>query len=92
MLTPSFHFSILKDFLTIINHHARHLQEKLQMETCDTNKSVDAFPYITLNSLDIICGKTIIYIINLIKELESNLLLDLIDSIHVYILMARTQN
>jgi len=55
MLTPSFHFNILQDFLATMNEHCLTLKEKLH-EAAVTNKPVDMFPYITLNSLDIICG------------------------------------
>ena len=56
MLTPSFHFNILKDFLVSMNCHASTLKEKLFSDVCDKDKPTDVFPYITLNSLDMICG------------------------------------
>ncbi|XP_067928905.1 cytochrome P450 4V2-like isoform X2 [Watersipora subatra] len=56
MLTPSFHFSILKDFLEPINDHAGLLVEKLRREHCDTGEQFDIFNPITLSTLDIICS------------------------------------
>ena len=56
MLTPSFHFNILQDFLHIINEGAESLVNKLKTEACDTGQVCDMFPDITLSSLDIICG------------------------------------
>ena len=60
MLTPSFHFSILKDFLEVINEHAQLLTEKLQNEKADTGKVFDIFHPVTLSALDIICCKYMI--------------------------------
>lgn len=57
MLTPSFHFNILKDFLLVMNNHAGALRDKMMQEVCGLPAAVDVFPYITLNSLDMICGK-----------------------------------
>ncbi|XP_067928638.1 cytochrome P450 4V2-like [Watersipora subatra] len=54
MLTPSFHFNILQDFLLTMNNHAATLKDKLQEDACDKG-STDVFPIITLNSLDMIC-------------------------------------
>lgn len=57
MLTPSFHFNILKEALTMMNEHAGSLRDKLMSDHCDTDQPVDIFKYLTLSSLDIICGK-----------------------------------
>ena len=57
MLTPSFHFHILKDFLHIMNEAADNLIDKLQREACDTEEVYDIFQDLTLSSLDIICGE-----------------------------------
>lgn len=56
MLTPSFHFNILKDALIMMNEHAVNLRDKLMSDHCNSDESVDIFKYITLSSLDIICG------------------------------------
>ena len=57
MITPSFHFNILKDFLHIMNEAADNLIDKLQREACDTGEVYDIFQDLTLSSLDIICSK-----------------------------------
>lgn len=56
MITPTFHFAILNDFLEIMNEQGGILLEKLE-------KHVDKEPFniftdITLCALDIICGKS----------------------------------
>ena len=57
MLTPSFHFNILKEFLVVMNNHAEGLRDKLATKVRDSQEAFDIFPYITLNSLDMICGE-----------------------------------
>ena len=57
MLTPSFHFNILKEFLVVMNNHAEGLRDKLATEVRNSQEAFDIFPYITLNSLDMICGE-----------------------------------
>uniref|UniRef100_A0AAV2LF52 Cytochrome P-450AROM n=1 Tax=Knipowitschia caucasica TaxID=637954 RepID=A0AAV2LF52_KNICA len=53
MLTPTFHFSILTDFLEVMNEQAEILVEKLQNKA---GKGVfDCFSHVTLCALDIIC-------------------------------------
>ncbi|KAJ8024252.1 Cytochrome P450 4V2 [Holothuria leucospilota] len=53
LLTPSFHFSILTQFLPAFNEHAQTLTKKL-CGLCD-GSPVDVDPFVTLCSLDIIC-------------------------------------
>ncbi|GFT97850.1 cytochrome P450 4V2 [Nephila pilipes] len=53
LLTPSFHFEILKDFLPVFNEQSKVLVKRLQKET--TKDSTDIVMPITLCSLDIIC-------------------------------------
>ncbi|KAJ0050634.1 hypothetical protein NL108_004979, partial [Boleophthalmus pectinirostris] len=53
MLTPTFHFSILADFLDVMNEQAEILVEKLQKKA--GMGVFDCFPYVTLCALDIIC-------------------------------------
>ncbi|XP_070846660.1 cytochrome P450 4V8 [Chaetodon trifascialis] len=53
MLTPTFHFSILNDFLEVMNEQAQILVEKL--ETQAGKGSFNCFSYVTLCALDIIC-------------------------------------
>lgn len=57
MLTPSFHFNILKDALIMMNEHAVNLKEMLLSTHCNTEKEFDINKALTLCSLDIICGK-----------------------------------
>lgn len=56
MITPTFHFKILEEFIDVFNSKGKIMIEKLQKEV--GNKSFDVFPYVTLCALDIICGKT----------------------------------
>ncbi|KAI9560160.1 hypothetical protein GHT06_014171 [Daphnia sinensis] len=54
MLTPTFHFKILEQFIRVFNEQSAILVEKLN----DTvNQQFDIFPFITRCTLDIICGK-----------------------------------
>lgn len=55
MLTPTFHFSILTDFLEVMNEQSEILVEKLEKQA--GKGPFDCFSYITLCALDIICGK-----------------------------------
>ncbi|XP_067946150.1 cytochrome P450 4V2-like [Watersipora subatra] len=56
MLTPTFHFSILKDFLEVFNEKALDLVEVLQRDHCDTDIEFDISTLVTLSTLDIICS------------------------------------
>ena len=55
MLTPTFHFSILLEFLEVMNEQADILVEKLGREVGEG--PFDCFQTITLCALDIICGE-----------------------------------
>lgn len=55
MITPAFHYSILKEFVNIFEVNADILVEKLKTEI--GNNSVDIYPYISLFTLDVIYGK-----------------------------------
>ncbi|XP_045035238.1 cytochrome P450 4C1-like isoform X1 [Daphnia magna] len=52
MLTPTFHFKILEEFIRVFNEQSAVLVEKLN-ET--VNQPFDIFPFITRCTLDIIC-------------------------------------
>ncbi|XP_074651940.1 cytochrome P450 4c3-like [Tubulanus polymorphus] len=54
LLTPTFHFKILEDFLTVFNEQAMILNEYLDMRA-DTGEIFDIYPLITRCALDIIC-------------------------------------
>uniref|UniRef100_A0A8C3A968 Cytochrome P450 4V2 n=1 Tax=Cyclopterus lumpus TaxID=8103 RepID=A0A8C3A968_CYCLU len=53
MLTPTFHFSILTDFLEVMNEQADILVKKLEKKA--GKGEFDCFSHITLCALDIIC-------------------------------------
>lgn len=55
ILTPAFHFKILDDFLDVFNEQSVVLTNKLENEV--DNGSFNIFPYVTLCTLDIVCGK-----------------------------------
>lgn len=56
MLTPTFHFTILEDFLDVMNEQANILVHKLEKHV--NQGAFNCFFYITLCALDIICGKS----------------------------------
>ncbi|TDH16388.1 hypothetical protein EPR50_G00019250 [Perca flavescens] len=53
MLTPTFHFSILTDFLEVMNEQAEILVQKLEKQV--GKGPFDCFSHVTLCALDIIC-------------------------------------
>lgn len=55
MLTPAFHISILEEFCEMLDSACNILIEKLKREV--GKESFDIYPYVTLCSLDVICGK-----------------------------------
>ncbi|GFR15369.1 cytochrome P450 4V2 [Trichonephila clavata] len=57
LLTPSFHFEILKDFLPVFNEQSKVLVKRLRKET--EMDSTDIVMPITLCSLDIMCETTL---------------------------------
>uniref|UniRef100_A0A670IPA2 Cytochrome P450 4V2 n=1 Tax=Podarcis muralis TaxID=64176 RepID=A0A670IPA2_PODMU len=61
MLTPTFHFTILEDFLEVMNEQANILVQKLEKHV--DKEPFNCFFYITLCALDVICetamGKSI---------------------------------
>lgn len=66
MLTPTFHFSILEDFLEVMNEQAEILVEKLEQHA--GKGPFNCFSLITLCALDIICGKQNVQIWDNLKE------------------------
>ena len=55
MLTPTFHFKILEDFVEIFNEQSRILIAQINEALKDKN-DFDIYPFITRCTLDIICG------------------------------------
>lgn len=56
VITPTFHFTILEDFVTVFAEKSQLMAEKLK-QYCETNEPVDVFPIISFAALDIICGE-----------------------------------
>lgn len=63
MITPTFHFSILEQFVDVFNSCGHKLCEKLEKEV--GKDSFDFYTYSTKCTLDIICG-TFIRIITIL--------------------------
>lgn len=61
MLTPSFHFKILEDFVPVFNEQASIMVQCLTRDKRDQpdGETFNMYPYITKCTLDIICGKII---------------------------------
>ncbi len=55
MLTPTFHFRILHDFLHVFNDQCKIFVQKLR--DIKEGQQFDIFPYISTCTLDIICGE-----------------------------------
>ena len=56
ILTPSFHFDILNEFLDVMNTNADTCVSNLK-KYAETGEEVDIFKHIGLCALDTICGK-----------------------------------
>lgn len=56
ILTPAFHFKILEDFVDVFVEQSLTLLNKLKREV-GNESGFNIFPYVTLCTLDIICGK-----------------------------------
>lgn len=54
ILTPAFHFSILEDFVQVMNQQATILT-KILREKHANGEEFDIFPYISLYAMDVIC-------------------------------------
>lgn len=55
LITPSFHFSILQDFISVFDSVGENLLRKLRSEV--GKDSVEISKIISLYTLDVICGK-----------------------------------
>ncbi len=56
MITPTFHFEILSDFLNVMNEQTEIFMNILS-EMVKKNEEIDIYKKTGLCSLDIICGK-----------------------------------
>lgn len=56
ILTPTFHFKILEDFIDVFQEQSAILVTKLAQEV-NKEEGFNLFKYVTLCTLDIICGK-----------------------------------
>ncbi|KJH47394.1 unspecific monooxygenase [Dictyocaulus viviparus] len=54
LLTPTFHYEILKDFVEVYNRHGQTLLEKF-LKNADRGQYEDIFHTVTLCTLDVIC-------------------------------------
>lgn len=56
ILTPAFHFKILDDFIDVFQEQSAIMVERMAAEV-DRAEGFNIFPYVTLATLDIICGE-----------------------------------
>lgn len=69
LITPSFHFDILKDYLLVINEQTELLIDNLKK--VDKSKKIALMPYLRACALDIICGYILSFILlNLFDEID----------------------
>ena len=54
LLTPGFHFDILKSYVAVNNTCTEHLLDNLRRASSDPETSVDVFPLVSLCTLDVI--------------------------------------
>ena len=57
LLTPSFHFKILEEFVPCFNHQSKTLIEVLKEEGAN-KKEINICTYMSLCTLDIVCGRS----------------------------------
>ena len=58
LITPTFHFEILNDFLQVMNEQADIMVKQLESEVLNNNETeIDMFKKMCFCTLDIICGK-----------------------------------
>ena len=60
LLTPSFHFDILNDFLMVMNEQADIFVNNLAKQA-KIEKKFNISPFITACTLDIICGNNLFF-------------------------------
>lgn len=57
IITPTFHFKILEQFVEVFDHQSGIFMEKMRKH-CD-GEAFDVFPLVTLCAIDIICGNLV---------------------------------
>jgi len=67
-LTPAFHFKILEDYVKVFNMNSQILVEKLGENVREP--FVDVTSYVTMCTLDIICGNFILFMLFSLKLLK----------------------
>ncbi|CAI2352701.1 unnamed protein product [Caenorhabditis sp. 36 PRJEB53466] len=70
LLTPTFHYDILKDFVEVYNRHGKTLLAKFEAQA-ESGKYEDVFHTITLCTLDVICEAALGTSINAQKDPHS---------------------
>lgn len=55
IITPTFHFKILEEFVEIFDRQSKILAQKLEKHL--DGKEFNVYPYVTLAALDVVCGK-----------------------------------
>ncbi|XP_019875047.2 cytochrome P450 4d2-like [Aethina tumida] len=70
MLTPSFHFKILENFMTTFNQSSTNLVKKL--DEVAGKPSVDIYKLVTLHTLDVICETSMGFKLNALDESSEN--------------------
>ncbi|CAG7725592.1 unnamed protein product [Allacma fusca] len=71
MLTPSFHFKILEEFMSVYNEQSKVMVDILKRDSDGGKKAVEISQYITLCTLDIICETAMGKSINAQREKDS---------------------
>ena len=81
LLTPTFHFKILEDFVQVFNEQSVVLVQRLNEKV---GQDFDVFPYITLCTLDVICGNEIAQIFLVVLVIGLATLTGLFDACQFY--------
>jgi cytochrome P450 family 4 len=69
VLTPAFHFQILEQFLEVFESCGNKIVKIFESEV--GKESIDIYPYVTLCTLDIICGE----FFNILRKFKINIYL-----------------